>query len=129
METGKPKVPLNEASIKTSEFEIQKNFHNWVEKHPDLIGFAIPNGVKSNSQSVNIHKLIGFRPGAVDYICIAPKAVLLIEFKTETGKTSSAQIKFLVAVIELINKHKMKFLKHRICRSSHDAVLFVKENM
>lgn len=104
------------------EFTIQKTFKNWCDKQDFILShWHVPNGFTSNSKQAHLMKLQGLRPGVWDYWVILNNGKLLvIEFKTKVGKLSDAQIEFEKALT-------VAQIPHRVCRSSHEAVLFVKQ--
>lgn len=108
--------------IKITEFQIQSDFVNWARKQEDvLLCFAIPNGFKSNSRHAMMMKREGLLPGVPDVFCLLKNGKwAIIEFKTETGVVGPHQAE----VIKKLQEGKQAV---RVCRSTREAVLFVKE--
>ena len=108
--------------IKIDEPTIQKTFKDWCDKQSFILKhWHVPNGMTSNAFNAKMMKRQGLLPGVWDYWLILENGVLMvIEFKTEVGKLSDVQIEFEKALT-------VAKTPHRVCRSSHEAVLFVKE--
>ena len=106
---------------KIDEYTIQKTFVDWARKQDFiLLCFAVPNGFKSSSQNAIMMKREGLLPGVPDVFCLLKNCKwVIIEFKTETGVVGPHQK-------EVIEKLKKGGQAVRVCRSSHEAVLFVK---
>lgn len=113
---------LEKVMVKISEPTIQKTFKDWCDKQPFILKhWHVPNGMTSNAYNCKMMKRQGLTPGVWDYWLILENGVeMVIEFKTEVGKLSDAQIEFEKALT-------VAQIPHRVCRSSHEAVLFVKE--
>lgn len=108
--------------IKIDEFTIQKTFVDWARKQDFiLLCFAVPNGFQSNSRSAIMMKKEGLLAGVPDVFCLLDNGKwAIIEFKTETGNVGFHQ----KAVMEKLKQGKQAV---RVCRSTREAVLFVKE--
>ena len=108
--------------IKIDEFTIQKTFVDWARKQGFiLLCFTVPNGFQSNSKSAIMMKKDGLLPGMPDVFCLLDNGKwAIIEFKTKTGNLKSHQEK-------VIKKLKQGKQAVRVCRSTREAVLFVKE--
>ena len=108
--------------IKITEFQIQSDFVNWARKQDFiLLCFAVPNGFQSNSRSAIMMKKEGLLPGVPDVFCLLKNGKwAIIEFKTETGVVGPHQKE----VIEKLQEGKQDV---KVCRSTREAVLFVKE--
>lgn len=107
-----------------NEYTIQQQFATWCDKQNFiLLHWHVPNGMKSSSEQGAIFRKIGTKRGVPDYwVLLRNKKLIVIEFKTVTGKLSKEQKEFLdtLSLCEIPNK---------VCRSSHEAVLFIKENL
>ena len=108
--------------MKIDEFTIQSTFIQWARKQEDvLLCFAVPNGFKSNSRHAMMMKREGLLPGVPDVFCLLKNGKwAIIEFKTETGVVGPHQ----AVVIKKLQEGKQAV---RVCRSTREAVLFVKE--
>lgn len=106
-----------------SEFQIQMVFHQWCKKSNFIIlSWHVPNGLKSAPEYVKKMKLIGLTRGIPDYwIILKNNKILAIEFKTSIGKLSEEQEE----IRTILNNNP--YIHYRECRSSHEAVNFVKE--
>ena len=108
--------------IKIDEFTIQKTFVEWARKQEFiLLCFAVPNGFQSNRHNAIMMKREGLLAGVPDVFCLLCNGKwAIIEFKTETGNVGFHQ----KAVMEKLKQGKQAV---RVCRSTREAVLFVKE--
>lgn len=108
--------------IKITEFQIQSDFVNWARKQDFiLLCFAVPNGFQSNRHNAIMMKREGLLAGVPDVFCLLNNGKwAIIEFKTETGNVGFHQ----KAVMEKLKQGKQAV---RVCRSTREAVLFVKE--
>ena len=113
---------LQEVMTKIDEFTIQKTFVEWARKQDFiLLCFSVPNGFQSNSRSAIMMKKEGLLAGVPDVFCLLDNGKwAIIEFKTETGNVGFHQ----KAVMEKLKQGKQAV---RVCRSTREAVLFVKE--
>lgn len=104
------------------EFTSQKTFVEWARKQDYvLLCFAVPNGFKASSRAAIMMKKEGMLPGVPDVFCLLNNGKwAIIEFKTETGVVGPHQ----KAVIEKLQEGKQNV---KVCRSTREAVLFVKE--
>ena len=104
------------------EFTIQKTFKDWCDKQEFILShWHVPNGFTSNPKQARLMKMQGLRPGVWDYWLILKNGKLLeIEFKTEVGKLSKEQLEFEKVLLQAK-------IPHTVARSSHEAVLFVKQ--
>lgn len=108
--------------MKISEFQIQRDFHNWCKKQSFVIeSWSVPNGFKASPQACQMMKLTGLHNGVCDYWFILQNGIIgAIEFKTDTGQLSKQQVEF-------INNLKHVNIPVKVCRSTFDAVNFVKK--
>lgn len=92
---------------RATEHQEQAALFSWAEFHthrwPELaLMFAIPNGGKRNKVTAAMLKAEGVKPGVPD-ICLpvtrTPCPGLYIEMKTGTGRLSSTQRSWLLALI------------------------------
>ena len=113
---------LQEVMTKIDEFTIQKTFVEWARKQEFiLLCFAVPNGFQSNRHNAIMMKREGLLAGVPDVFCLLNNGKwAIIEFKTETGVVGPHQ----KAVIEKLQEGKQNV---KVCRSTREAVLFVKE--
>ena len=113
---------LQEVMTKIDEFTIQKTFVEWARKQEFiLLCFAVPNGFQSNRHNAIMMKREGLLAGVPDVFCLLHNGKwAIIEFKTETGVVGPHQ----KAVIEKLQEGKQNV---KVCRSTREAVLFVKE--
>ena len=113
---------LQEVMTKIDEFTIQKTFVEWARKQEFiLLCFAVPNGFQSNRHNAIMMKREGLLAGVPDVFCLLSNGKwAIIEFKTETGVVGPHQ----KAVIEKLQEGKQNV---KVCRSTREAVLFVKE--
>lgn len=104
------------------EFTIQKTFVEWARKQDFiLLCFAVPNGFQSNRHNAIMMKREGLLAGVPDVFCLLNNGKwAIIEFKTETGVVGPHQKE----VIEKLQEGKQDV---KVCRSTREAVLFVKE--
>lgn len=104
------------------EFTIQKTFVEWARKQDFItLCFAIPNGFKSNAKNAMMMKREGLLPGVPDVFCLLKNGKwAIVEFKTEVGKVSPQQKVIINKLLE--GKQDVK-----VCRSTREAVRFVKE--
>lgn len=107
---------------KIDEFTIQKTFVEWARKQEFiLLCFAVPNGFQSNRHNAIMMKREGLLAGVPDVFCLLCNGKwAIIEFKTETGVVGPHQK-------EVIEKLLAGGQAVKVCRSTHEAVLFVKE--
>ena len=108
--------------VMIDEFTIQKTFVDWARKQDFiLLCFAVPNGFQSNARAAMMMKREGLLAGVPDVFCLlSNKKWAIIEFKTETGVVGPHQKKVIEKLIE-------GGQSVRVCRSTREAVLFVKE--
>jgi len=109
--------------MKHTESKLQEQCVKWFRlQYKDVMIFAIPNGEKRNIITATILKRQGVVAGVPDLF--VPEYKLFIEMKSEKGKLSSNQIKFIVEMtkigyfvevcrsveefVEIINKYKEK---------------------
>ena len=113
---------LQEVMTKIDEFTIQKTFVEWARKQEFiLLCFAVPNGFQSNRHNAIMMKREGLLAGVPDVFCLLNNGKwAIIEFKTETGVVGPHQKE----VIEKLQEGKQDV---KVCRSTREAVLFVKE--
>lgn len=113
---------LQEVMKKIDEFTIQKTFVEWARKQEFiLLCFAVPNGFQSNRHNAIMMKREGLLAGVPDVFCLLNNGKwAIIEFKTETGVVGPHQKE----VIEKLQEGKQDV---KVCRSTREAVLFVKE--
>lgn len=104
------------------EFTIQKTFVEWARKQDFItLCFAIPNGFNASSRAALMMKREGLLPGVPDVFCLLKNGKwAIIEFKTEVGKVSPQQ----KVIIDKLLNHKQAVA---VCRSTREAVLFVKK--
>lgn len=79
-----------------SEDQIQASFFKQAyNKYPQIRGllFSIPNGSTRHILEAMKLKATGLTPGIPDMILLRPYAAYGIEFKSETGQLSQAQVK------------------------------------
>lgn len=116
------KKELEEVMKKIDEFTIQKTFVEWARKQEFiLLCFAVPNGFQGNRHNAIMMKREGLLAGVPDVFCLLNNGKwAIIEFKTETGVVGPHQ----KAVIEKLQEGKQNV---KVCRSTREAVLFVKE--
>lgn len=116
------KKELEEVMKKIDEFTIQKTFVEWARKQEFiLLCFAVPNGFQSNRHNAIMMKREGLLAGVPDVFCLLNNGKwAIIEFKTETGFVGPHQKE----VIEKLQEGKQDV---KVCRSTREAVLFVKE--
>lgn len=109
---------------KISEPEIQKTFKGWCDKQDFiLLHWHVPNGMKSSVKEGVKFKRSGLKKGIPDYwVLLNNKKLVVIEFKTDEGILSSDQKKIL-KILDYCN------IPNKVCRSAHEAVLFIKENL
>lgn len=132
---GKPQ-PLRESAkskkITTSEKNIQTSFIAWRDVHKRAFPllksiFSVPNGVWTHKAIAVSQVRQGLTKGIPDVICLAPSADgkfhgLLLEFKTETGRTSEEQ-EFFLEFFASLN------YRTEICRSAYRASQLVNEHL
>lgn len=116
------KKELEEVMKKIDEFTIQKTFVEWARKQEFiLLCFAVPNGFQGNRHNAIMMKREGLLAGVPDVFCLLNNGKwAIIEFKTETGVVGPHQKE----VIEKLQEGKQDV---KVCRSTREAVLFVKE--
>lgn len=109
-------------NILIDEFTIQKTFVEWARKQDFIIlCFAVPNGFKASSRAALMMKREGLLPGVPDVFCLLKNGKwAIVEFKTEVGKVSPQQ----KVIIDKLLDHKQAVA---VCRSTREAVLFVKQ--
>lgn len=107
-----------------TEFQIQKTFCEWCNRQDFIaLHWHVPNGMHSSSKEGSLFKQQGLRKGIPDYwVLLKNKRLIVIEFKTEVGKPSKEQ-KEVLQILTDCN------IPNKICRSSHEAVLFIRENL
>lgn len=75
------------------EADLQKDCVEWLrETFPEWLVFSCPNEACRNR--VNWFKNLGMLPGAPDLIIVQLESVIFVEFKSETGRLSTNQIRF-----------------------------------
>ena len=116
------KKELEKTMTLIDEFTIQKTFVEWARKQEFIIlCFAVPNGFKASSRAALMMKREGLLPGVPDVFCLLKNGKwAIIEFKTEVGKVSPQQ----KVIIDKLLNHKQAVA---VCRSTREAVLFVKQ--
>lgn len=116
------KKELEKTMTLIDEFTIQKTFVEWARKQDFIIlCFAVPNGFKASSRAALMMKREGLLPGVPDVFCLLKNGKwAIVEFKTEVGKVSPQQ----KVIIDKLLDHKQAVA---VCRSTREAVLFVKE--
>ena len=104
-----------------SEYTIQQTFHNWCKKQDFILAsFHVPNGLTSNAKQGLFMKKIGLLKGVWDYWIITNKPeIVVIEFKDNKGSLTKEQ-EWFGNVLEKAN------IRHKVCRSSFEAVQFLK---
>lgn len=107
-----------------NEFEIQKTFKDWCDKQNFiLLHWHVPNGMKSSVKDGFNFKQIGLKKGIPDYwVLLKNKRLIVIEFKSNKGSLSEEQKKIL-EILDFCN------IPNKVCKSAHEAVLFVKDNL
>ena len=107
---------------KIDEFTIQKTFVEWARKQEFiLLCFAVPNGFQSNRHNAIMMKREGLLAGVPDVFCLLCNGKwAIIEFKTETGVVGPHQK-------EVIEKLLAGGQAVKVCRSTREAVIFVKQ--
>ena len=106
-----------------NEDTIQLTFKNWCDKQDKILTHWHVANERQTSLKIGAYlKALGVKKGVPDYwVLLKNKKLLVIEFKTEKGTVSIEQKNFL-QMLSLCD------IPNRVCRSSHEAVLFVKEN-
>ena len=107
-----------------SEDQIQITFKNWCDKQDFIaLHWHVPNGMHSNSKEGAYFKKMGLKKGIPDYwVLLKSGKLLVIEFKKPNGTVSQEQQKIL-KILTILN------IANKVCYSSHEAVLFIKENI
>lgn len=105
-----------------SEYNIQKEFHNWCKKQPYIVEcWHVPNGMHASSKACAQMKRIGLHKGVCDYWVLLDNCILAaIEFKTASGALSKEQKDF---IRHLIWCH----YPVKVCRSVYEATQFIKQ--
>ena len=104
------------------EFTIQKTFVEWARKQDFIVlCFAVPNGFKSDSRAAMMMKREGLLPGVPDVFCLLKNGKwAIVEFKTEKGVVGPHQ----KVIIDKLLDHRQAVA---VCRSTREAVIFVKQ--